>query len=100
MIFKSNQADVDIPGSDLTTVVLGRVDELGDKVALVEGLSQRSLSYNQLKQQIDHLATGLSQRSFKKGDVLAIFCPNLPEYAVIFLGVAKAGGINTTVNSI
>ena len=100
VIFKSKQADVDIPESDLTTVVLGRVDELGDKVALVEGLSQRSLNYNQLKQQIDHLATGLSQRSFQKGDVLAIFCPNLPEYAVIFLGVAKAGGTNTTVNSI
>ena len=29
-----------------------------------------------------------------------MFCPNVPEYATIFLGVAAAGGINTTVNSL
>ena len=32
------------------------------------------------------------------GDVFAIFIPNTPEYAIAFLGVAAAGGINTTVN--
>ena len=34
----------------------------------------------------------------RKGDVFAIYSPNLPEYAVIFLAVASVGGINTTVN--
>src|SRR5262249_37664569 len=37
-------------------------------------------------------------RGFKKGDVLAIYSPNLPEYAVVFLAVASLGGINTTAN--
>ena len=31
---------------------------------------------------------------------MAVFIPNMPEYAVIFLGVAAVGGINTTVNSL
>ena len=50
--------------------------------------------------QINHFAAGLHQRGFKKGDVCAVFCPNCPEYATIFLGVAAVGGINTTVNSL
>ena len=34
----------------------------------------------------------------EKGDVLAIYCPNIPEYAIAFHGAASAGGINTTIN--
>jgi acyl-CoA synthetase (AMP-forming)/AMP-acid ligase II len=30
--------------------------------------------------------------------VFAIYCPNLPEYAVAFYGVLLAGGTNTTIN--
>ena len=100
MIFENNDPGVAVPKKDLTSVVLQRVDELGDKSALIDGTSGRALSYNELSSQIKHLATGLNQRGFKKGDVCAVFCPNLPEYATIFLGVAAVGGINTTVNSL
>jgi acyl-CoA synthetase (AMP-forming)/AMP-acid ligase II len=30
--------------------------------------------------------------------VFAIYCPNLPEYAVAFYAVLSAGGTNTTIN--
>ena len=100
MIFENNDPGVAVPKKDLTSVVLQRVDELRDKSALIDGTSGRALSYNELSSQIKHLAAGLNQRGFKKGDVCAVFCPNLPEYATIFLGVAAVGGINTTVNSL
>jgi len=100
LIFENNDPGVAVPKKDLTSVVLQRVDELGDKSALIDGTSGRALSYNELSSQIKHLAAGLNQRGFKKGDVCAVFCPNLPEYATIFLGVAAVGGINTTVNSL
>ena len=100
MIFENNDPGIAFPKKDLTSVVLQRVDELGDKSALIDGTSGRALSYNELSSQIKHLAAGLNQRGFKKGDVCAVFCPNLPEYATIFLGVAAVGGINTTVNSL
>ena len=35
---------------------------------------------------------------FKKGDVFAIYSPNLPEYAVAIFGVIAIGAIATTVN--
>ena len=100
MIFKSKHADLPIPDSDLCSVVLSRAEELGDKPALIDGLSGRKLSYSELARQTRHFAAGLDRRGFKKGDVFATFMPNVPEYAVVFLGVAAVGGINTTVNSL
>src|SRR4029453_6824221 len=43
-------------------------------------------------------AAGLAARGLPKGDVLAIYSPNLPEYAVAFHAVASLGAITTTVN--
>lgn len=100
MILKSKHDDLVIPNSDLCSVVLSRAEELGDKPALIDGMSGRKLSYHDLAKQIQHFAAGLDQRGFKKGDVFATFMPNVPEYAVVFLGVAAVGGINTTLNSL
>src|SRR5512135_3837043 len=44
------------------------------------------------------MAAGLAARGFGKGDVFAVYSPNLPEYAVAFYGVSAAGGATTTVN--
>lgn len=100
MIFESNKPDVAIPNADLTTVVMQKATEIPDATALIDGPTGREVSYGQLRQQINHLAAGLHARGFKKGDVCAVFCPNCPEYAVIFLGVAAVGGINSTINSL
>lgn len=35
---------------------------------------------------------------FRKGDVMVLMAPNCPEYAVVFLASALAGGVTTTVN--
>jgi len=100
VIAESQQAPIDLPNTDLTSVVLGRAAELGDKPALIDGASGRALTFNQLSEQFRRLAIGLDKRGFGKGDVMAIFCPNVPEYAVAFLGVAAIGGVNTTANSL
>lgn len=41
-----------------------------------------------------------SLRRLAPGEVVGIFAPNVPEYAVAFHGVARAGGTNTTVNAL
>jgi acyl-CoA synthetase (AMP-forming)/AMP-acid ligase II len=90
--------DVAIPDVALTPFVLARATELGDKVAIVEAASGRSYTYVELAANISKLSAGLHARGFRKGDVLAIMSPNLPEYPIAFHGVASAGGINTTLN--
>ena len=100
MLFKSPHPDIDIPETDLTAVVLNRAIELKDKPAMIDGPSGRTLTYGQVAIMVQRLAAGLAARGFRKGDVMAIYSPNLPEYGVAFLGVASVGGINTTINTL
>lgn len=100
MIFRSKLPDLDIPEGNLVDVLLRHCDALGDKQALVDGPSGRQITYAQLPVMVRRFATGLAERGFGKGDVLAIFMPNVPEYGIAFLGTAYLGGVNTTVNSL
>ena len=97
-MYTSPLPDVEIPNLPLTGYILQRAGELGDKPALIEGLSGRVLTYAGLAGAVRSLAGGLVAKGFAKGDVLAIMAPNLPEYAVVFHGVAMAGGVVTTIN--
>jgi acyl-CoA synthetase (AMP-forming)/AMP-acid ligase II len=98
MIIKSSSPSVTIPDVSITEYVLRHTDRLGDKPALIDGPTGRALTYHQLSDNVRRAAAGLARRGFRKGDVFAIYSPNLPEYAVIFLAVASLGGINTTAN--
>jgi 4-coumarate--CoA ligase len=97
-MYTSPLPDVEIPNLPLTDYILQRAGELGDKPALIEGLSGRVLTYAGLAGAVRSLAGGLVANGFAKGEVLAVMAPNLPEYAVVFHGVAMAGGIVTTIN--
>ena len=98
MIVRSAWPDVRIPDVSITEYVLRHAGRLRDKPAMVDGPSGRALTYGQLEDGIRRVATGLARRGFRKGDVFAIYSPNVPEYAVIFNAVASLGGVNTTVN--
>ena len=98
MIFKSPYPDVEIPDVSLTEFVLQRIQPFGDKPALIDGPSGRTITYTQLGGAIRLVASSLAKRGFGKGDVLAIYSPNIPEYAVAFHAVSLLGGIVTTVN--
>ncbi|MGH9102185.1 MAG: AMP-binding protein [Acidimicrobiales bacterium] len=98
MIFRSPYPQVDIPAVTFDELVLGDALRWGDKVALVDAPSGRSLTYRQLVETVGVVAAGLAARGMRKGDVLAILLPNLPEYAVAFFGTIRIGGVVTTIN--
>jgi len=98
VIFKSPHPDVVIPDSPLTPLVFRHAERLRDKAAIVDAGSGRSYTYGELHGAARRLAAGLHERKFRKGDVLAVLSPNLPEYPIAFHGVALAGGITTTLN--
>jgi 4-coumarate--CoA ligase len=98
MIHTSRLPDVDIPDVPVTEYVLQRAAELTDKPALIDGASDRTMTYGQLEAGIRSLAGGLRAAGFGPGDVLGLMAPNIPEYAVIFHAVALAGGTITTIN--
>ena len=98
MIFRSQYPDAVIPETSLSSFVLERAGARGDKPALIDGPSGRTITYAQLPALIGRAAAGLAQRGFHKGDRFAIYSPNLPEYTIAFHAVAALGGVLTTVN--
>ncbi len=98
MIHRSPLPDVEIPDLHLVDYVLADAESRGDKPALIDGPSGRTLTYAGLKHAVRALAGGLVARGFEPGQTLAVLAPNIPEYAVVFHGTAYAGGIVTTIN--
>ena len=98
MIYRSPYPDVDIPDIPIQDFLFQHAAKYSDKAALIDGPTGRTLTYGELVAAVRRTAAGLAGRGFGKGDVLAIYSPNVPEYAIAFFAVATAGGINTTVN--
>jgi acyl-CoA synthetase (AMP-forming)/AMP-acid ligase II len=99
-IHRSPHPDVEIPDADVTAFVFERADRRADRRALIDGPSGRELTYGELTRSIRRLAAGLAARGFTHGDVLGVYLPNLPEYAIAFHGAASAGGKCMTVNPV
>ena len=97
MLFTSNYPPVHVPDTTLTQLVLGGADAYRDRAAFVDGASGRILTFGDLRDQVRRAAAGFAKR-IAKGDVVAIWSPNVPEYAVVFHAVASIGGILTTIN--
>src|SRR5262245_8667208 len=98
MIIKGPYPDISIPETALSPFVLHRAKELGDKPALIDGLTGRKVPYTQVAVSISIVAHNLSHRGFTKGDVCGILSPNCPEYGIAFHAVATLGGIVTPIN--
>ena len=97
-IIRSRFPDVEIPRVSITELVLGKAAERGDKPAIIEGATGRTISYAELDALVKRAAAGLAVYGLKKGDVLGIFSPNVPEFAVLFHAAASLGGVVTTAN--
>jgi acyl-CoA synthetase (AMP-forming)/AMP-acid ligase II len=97
-MIRSPFPDVDIPDVSLPDFVLARAGELGDRPALIDAPTGRTITYVQLVESVRAAAAGLAERGFGKGEVFAHYVPNCPEYAVAFHAVATVGGVNTTAN--
>ena len=98
MILRSSYPDVAIPDAALTEYVFERADAWPEQPALVDGPTGRTLTYAALRDLTRRVAAGLAERGFRKGDVLCLYSPNLPEYAAVLLGVATLGGASATAN--
>ncbi|MEV6986712.1 hypothetical protein AB0M95_36400 [Sphaerisporangium sp. NPDC051017] len=59
MIHRSRLRDVHIPDVSLTEYTLEHADELGDKPALIDGPTGRTITYGELAQSVKSLAGGL-----------------------------------------
>ncbi len=98
IIHSSPLPAVDIPDVTITGHVLRRADELAGRLAIRDTAGTSSYTYAELSEKIHALAGGLADRGIAPGKVVGLMAPNLPEYAIVFHGVAVAGAAVTTIN--
>jgi acyl-CoA synthetase (AMP-forming)/AMP-acid ligase II len=99
-IIPSPFPDAAIPDLSLVPFVFERAAEHPDKVAIVCAASGRSLTYAELQSSIHRVAAGLHAKGIRKGDVVGLVSPNLPDFAVVFYAITVLGAVCSTVNPI
>jgi long-chain acyl-CoA synthetase len=52
----------------------------------------RSLTYRQVDDLASRFASGLASLGFQKGDRVALFMPNMPQFVIAYFGTLEAGG--------
>ncbi len=71
-------------------------DKFSDNIAI--SYYGCDLTYHELSLLVDKCANGLSELGLKKGDRVALFMQNCPQFAISFLGILQAGGVVVALN--
>jgi acyl-CoA synthetase (AMP-forming)/AMP-acid ligase II len=100
MVIRSPYPDVEIPEVSLYDLLFGDLGDRTDQPAFIDGATGASVSFGELKRQVDTIAAALAERGVGAGDMIAIFAPNSPGWAAVFHGVLRANAAVTTVNSL
>ena len=59
----------------------------------VEDETTRTLTYNELREEVNRMATALHSLGLGRGDAIGVFMPMVPEIVVAMLAIIKIGGI-------
>jgi long-chain acyl-CoA synthetase len=81
---------------NLASVLEYSAGEYPDRIAVVAGGTR--LTYRELEEQASMVASALIDRGISPGDRIALSCPNLPAFPVIYYGILKAGGVVVPLN--
>lgn len=100
MAYRSPYPDIEVPNVNLIEQVFGQSAPRRDAIAVADGLTGRTITYGSLLDQIRKTAAGLAERGIKKGDVVSLWSPNIPEWPIVFFAVIKLGAIVHTSNSV
>ena len=68
-----------------------------EKEALI--LGDHRLTYKQWNDQADHLARYLQQKGIQKGDKVVLMMPNVPDFAILYFAIIRAGGVAVPINA-
>ena len=58
----------------------------------------KKLTYQQLSDEIDHVACFLVEKGIKKGDVVTVALPNIPSSVSVFYAINKIGAVANMVH--
>lgn len=96
------------PQAPLYTLLDDASGEYPDRAAIIFGavahklpgqpLMDAAMSYRQLRDAVNRFANALVRLGVNKGDRVALYLPNSPQFAIAYYGALKAGAIIAPVN--
>lgn len=81
---------------NLATLLEVSTREYPNKTAFV--FAEHRLSYAQINGAANQIANGLKHIGIQRGDKVALSCPNLPYFPIIYYGILKAGATVVPLN--
>ncbi|RJX34739.1 MAG: AMP-dependent synthetase [Desulfarculus sp.] len=91
-------AEMEIPLKSIPQIFDETAAKWGDKPALI--FYGKKISYRELKDAADRFATALTGLGVQKGDRVALFLLNCPQYVIAYMGSLKAGAVVTPVSPV
>jgi long-chain acyl-CoA synthetase len=89
---------VDIPTGSVPDHFDQAAEKFGNKTALI--FYGKKISYAKLKDLIDRFATALDDLGVKKGDTVALFLLNCPQYVIAYFGALRIGAKVTPISPV
>jgi acyl-CoA synthetase (AMP-forming)/AMP-acid ligase II len=98
MAFTSDAEPVSVGGATFPALCTVAAARAPAAPALIDGPSGQVVSHGLLARRVERVAAGLAARGFARGDVLALWAPNVPPWAGVALGAMAAGGAVTGIH--
>jgi len=90
--------EMDIPAVSIPELFDQVSEQYGKKTAVI--FYGKKISYKELRDLADRFANALAGLGVKKGDRVALYLLNCPQYIVAYMGVLKAGAVVTPVSPV
>ncbi len=81
---------------NLATILRESAKKLPEKPAII--FNDQSFTYTQLEAVSNQVANGLKAIGIQPGDKVALSCPNLPYFPIIYYGILKVGAVVVPLN--
>jgi acyl-CoA synthetase (AMP-forming)/AMP-acid ligase II len=90
--------DPAVPAISLSECLLATAAESPGRPAIIDAVSGRTISYQELADGVLRIAAGLTALGLRPGHRFAILAPNSPEWLLACYGAIAAGGVVTGIN--
>jgi len=90
--------EIDVPETTVPDVFDKRADQYSSQVALI--FYGKKIHYGKLKELTDRFAAALNGLGIAKGDTVALYLLNSPQYVIAYLGALKVGARVTPISPV
>lgn len=87
---------IEYPNVPLSELLRNTAKKHPDHVAIV--FLGKNITYRELDVLTDRFATALHSMGAKKGDTVALFLPNIPQFIISYYGALKIGAVVTAIS--